>query len=98
MRFVFEPERVCSKKFTIDVDERKRLITGFESREGCPGNLGGISRLICGMSIDDVIDRFENMPVCPTSKVSSCPDQLRRALLELRTRLDAGETSENQAQ
>ncbi len=94
MQFVFVPERVCSKMYMIDVDEKTRTINGFDFKGGCPGNLQGIGRLIRGMAIDEVIERFDNMPICPTSKVSSCPEQIRRALLELRAKLDAGETVE----
>ena len=90
MQFVFIPERVCSKMFMIEVDEKTRTITNFEFKGGCPGNLNGIGRLIRGMHINDVIERFDNMPICPTSKVTSCPEQLRQALIELRDKLDAG--------
>lgn len=94
MQFVFTPERVCSKMFMIDVDEKSRTINNFEFKGGCPGNLNGIGRLIRGMHIDDVIERFDNMPICPTSKVTSCPEQLRKALIELRDKLNAGEKPE----
>ena len=39
MQFVFTPERVCSKMFMIEVDEKTRTITNFEFKGGCPGNL-----------------------------------------------------------
>ena len=94
MQFVFIPERVCSKMFMIEVDEKTRTITNFEFKGGCPGNLQGIGRLIRGMHIDEVIDRFADMPICSTSKVTSCPEQLRKALLELRERLDSGVAQE----
>ncbi len=94
MQFVFIPERVCSKMYMIEVDEKDRTITKFDFKGGCPGNLQGLGRLMRGMTIDEVIDRFDNMPICPTSKVSSCPEQIRRALLELRAKLDAGEVQE----
>ncbi len=94
MQFVFIPERVCSKMFMIEVDEKTRTITNFEFKGGCPGNLQGIGRLIRGMHIDEVIDRFDNMPICPTSKVTSCPEQLRRALIDLRAKLDTGMVQE----
>lgn len=94
MQFVFTPERVCSKMFMIEVDDKTRTITNFEFKGGCPGNLQGIGRLIRGMHIDDVIERFADMPICPTSKVTSCPEQLRKALLELRDRLNSGVAQE----
>ena len=91
MHYVFTPERVCSKMFLFDVDDETRVIRDFQFQGGCPGNLNGISRLVRGMKIDDVISRFESMPICPSSKVTSCPEQIRRALVELRSKLDAGE-------
>ena len=94
MQFVFIPERVCSKMYMIEVDEKSRIITRFDFKGGCPGNLQGIGRLIRGMHIDEVISRFENMPICPTSKVSSCPEPIRRALLDLRAKLDTGMVQE----
>ena len=94
MRYVFTPERVCSKKFMIDVDEDSRTIREFQFEGGCPGNLNGIARLLVGMKMDDVITRLENMPICPSSKVTSCPEQLRKALLEMREHLDSGTVQE----
>lgn len=45
---------------------------------GCNGNLKGISSLVEGMDIDDVIARLEGT-TCG-SKKTSCPDQLAQAL------------------
>ncbi len=94
MQYLFTPERVCSKQFFLDIDDSTRTITNFEFKGGCPGNLNGISRLIRGMKIDDVIERFADMPICPSSKVTSCPEQLRKALIEARQKMDAGETQQ----
>lgn len=92
MQYVFTPEHVCSKKFMIDVDDETRVIRDFTFTGGCPGNLEGISRLIRGMKMDEVIARFDGMPVCRTSKVSSCPEQLAKALREMKAMMDRGET------
>ena len=92
MQYVFNPERVCAKVFMIDIDENTRTIRDFESKGGCPGNLKAIARFTRGMHIDEVIDRLADMPICPASKVTSCPEQLRNGLIELRKKLDAGET------
>ena len=91
MQFLYTPERVCSKQFMIEVDEATRTIVKFDFKGGCPGNLEGIGRLVRGMHIDEVIDRLADMPICPASKVTSCPEQLRNGLIELRKKLDAGE-------
>ena len=92
MQYVFNPERVCAKVFMIDIDENTRTIRDFESKGGCPGNLKAIARFTKGMHIDEVIDRLADMPICPASKVTSCPEQLRKGLIELRDKLNAGET------
>ena len=92
MQYVYTPEHVCSKKFMIEVDDETRVIRNFEFVGGCPGNLEGIGRLIRGMKMDDVIERFADMPICRTSKVTSCPEQLGKALVEMKALLDKGET------
>jgi uncharacterized protein (TIGR03905 family) len=45
---------------------------------GCNGNLKGISALIEGMDIDEVISRVEGIRC--GMKATSCPDQLAQAL------------------
>ena len=49
---------------------------------GCPGNLAGISMLVRGMDVADVIERLEGI-TCG-GKPTSCPDQLARALKGIR--------------
>ena len=45
---------------------------------GCNGNLQGISQLVRGQRIDDVIHRLDGIRC--GAKNTSCPDQLCRAL------------------
>jgi len=45
---------------------------------GCNGNLKGISALVKGMEVDEVIARLEG--TCCGMKPTSCPDQLATAL------------------
>ena len=47
---------------------------------GCNGNLKGISSLVKGMPVDEVITRLEGI-TCGF-KGTSCPDQLAQALKE----------------
>ena len=49
---------------------------------GCPGNLQGISQLVRGQKIDDVISKLRGIR-CGT-KGTSCPDQLSMALEKLK--------------
>jgi len=67
---------VCSQsmKFEIEGDTVKKV----EIVGGCPGNLIGISRLVQGMKITDVIEKFEGISC--GGKPTSCPDQMAQAL------------------
>jgi uncharacterized protein (TIGR03905 family) len=49
---------------------------------GCHGNLQGISQLVRGQKIDDVISRINGIRC--GNKETSCPDQLSRALEQLK--------------
>lgn len=49
---------------------------------GCNGNLQGISQLVTGQKIDDVISRLDGIRC--GYKPTSCPDQLCRALKQLK--------------
>lgn len=76
--FVYEPQGVCAKRYTITVDNDNDTIRNIEIAGGCPGNLLGISHLLKGMKVDEVIERFDGVP-CGL-KTTSCPDQIARAL------------------
>jgi len=45
---------------------------------GCEGNLSGLSSLVNGMDINEVIKKLKNIKC--GSKFTSCPDQLAKAL------------------
>ena len=49
---------------------------------GCNGNLQGICRLVIGQKIDDVIGKLDGIRC--GGKPTSCPDQLCRALEQLK--------------
>ena len=71
----------CSKMIDVTADEND-IIQQVFFLGGCNGNLQGISQLVKGQRIDDVIPRLNGIR-CGT-KVTSCPDQLCRALEELK--------------
>jgi uncharacterized protein (TIGR03905 family) len=49
---------------------------------GCNGNLQGVSKLVTGQKIDDVIAKIDGIRC--GNKSTSCPDQLCRALEKLK--------------
>ncbi len=73
---------VCSKEINFDVVENKIKVVSFIG--GCDGNLLGISSLVEGMDINEVISRLRGIQC--GSKDTSCPDQLARALEVYKTK------------
>ena len=80
MEYIFTPRGVCSQKMIINTEGSK--ITGLKVLGGCSGNLQGIGRLVEGMEIDEVIRRLEGVRC--GFKSTSCPDQLAKALKQLK--------------
>lgn len=70
----------CSRSITFTVRDGKVYNVSFVG--GCNGNLKGIRALVEGMDIDEVISRLEG--ICCGMRPTSCPDQLARALREVK--------------
>lgn len=70
------PFGVCAKRISYEVEEGK--ISKVEFEGGCPGNLIGISKIVVGMPVEEVIGTFKGI-TCGR-KPTSCPDQLAQAL------------------
>lgn len=67
---------VCSSSIQFEVENGCVKNVRFEG--GCNGNTTGISKLVEGMKIEDVINRLEGVKC--GFRPTSCPDQLARAL------------------
>ena len=76
MKFEYVPKNVCSRHYTLDIEDNK--IRSLQVEGGCQGNLGGISRIVVGMDVDDVIKAFEGVDC--GGRGTSCPDQISKAL------------------
>jgi len=74
--FSYKTSGTCSREIQFEIEDNRIKSVRFEG--GCPGNLLGISNIVQGMEVDQVIQRFEN--VTCGSKATSCPDQLATAL------------------
>ena len=72
MTIQYKTRGTCSTHMTVEVEDGVRI------QNGCSGNLQGISRLVEGMKVDDVIARLEGIRC--GRKPTSCPDQLAQAL------------------
>ena len=76
-RFRYETSpMVCSQEMNFEIEGD--TIKSVEILGGCPGTLIGISELVKGMKIQDVIAKFEGISCA--GKPTSCPDQMARAL------------------
>lgn len=79
MKYTYTPKGVCSRQINIEVEDG--IVTKLEVIGGCNGNLQGISKLVQGMKIEEVIKRLKGIDC--NSKGTSCPDQIARALEEI---------------
>lgn len=77
----YETQGTCSRLIDVTADEQN-IIQQVFFLGGCNGNLQGVSKLVCGQHIDDVIKRLDGIRC--GARTTSCPDQLCRALEQLR--------------
>ena len=78
MLITYQPQGVCSQQMKIEVEEGS--VKSLQVMGGCHGNLQGLSKLVEGMKVEDVIQRLEGIRC--GGKPTSCPDQLAKALKE----------------
>ena len=72
----------CSRQILFDVNENDEVIN-VKFIGGCSGNPSGISRLVQGKKVDEVIELLSGIK-CRSN--TSCPDQLATALKEYKER------------
>lgn len=72
----YKTKGTCSTNIHFEVEDGKVKNVSFTG--GCNGNLKGISALVEGMKVEDVIDKLEGT-TC-SFKPTSCPDQLAKVL------------------
>ena len=80
MEYKYKPYGVCSSEIILDIDENTNTINDLKVINGCNGNLKGISSLVKGMKVEDVISKLSGI-TCGF-KNTSCPDQIATALKE----------------
>ena len=79
MKYVYRTQGTCSTNIELDVEEG--VLKEVTYWGGCNGNLQGISRLVTGMKVEDVIEKLEGVRCGRRS--TSCPAQLCKALHEM---------------
>lgn len=68
----------CSRQVTFDLDGN--VVHNVSFLGGCNGNLQGVSRLVEGMTVEEIQKRCAGIRC--GFKSTSCPDQLAQAVLE----------------
>lgn len=76
MEISYKTKGVCSRLINIEVQDG--IVTKVKFDGGCNGNTKGISALVEGMKVEDVINRLEGIKC--GFRDTSCPDQLAKAL------------------
>ena len=76
MNVNYTPRGVCSRNISFDIEDGK--IKNVKFLGGCNGNLQGISKLVEGMTAEEVVKKLENINC--NGKGTSCPDQLAHAI------------------
>lgn len=79
MIYNYKTKGTCSSDIELEVEGG--VLKNVSFCGGCNGNLQGISKLVAGMPVSEVIRRLEGIRC--GMKTTSCPDQLCRALHEM---------------
>ena len=74
--YTFSPSGVCSMKISFETEDG--IVKNVRFTGGCNGNTQGISKLVEGMEINEVIRRLKGTNC--GGRGTSCPDQLAIAL------------------
>ena len=82
MLYEYIPKGVCSIKMIFNIEDN--IVKSLKIIGGCPGNTVGVSKLIEGKSIDEIIQMLKGIPC--GFKNTSCPDQIAQALEEYKSK------------
>ncbi|MCI8517655.1 MAG: TIGR03905 family TSCPD domain-containing protein [Hungatella sp.] len=76
MRYEVKPQGVCPSKISFDLNGN--VVTNVSFTNGCNGNLKAISKVIDGMTVEQIEGYFRGN-TCG-KKNTSCADQLARVV------------------
>jgi uncharacterized protein (TIGR03905 family) len=79
MKYIYKPQGTCSTEIRFDINEN--IITNVSFVNGCNGNLQAVSRLVDGMTADQIQEKCKGIMCVERgkSKGTSCADQLALA-------------------
>ena len=78
MTYEYKPQGVCPSKITFSLEGN--VVSNVSFAGGCDGNLKAISRVIDGMTVEQIEKNFSG--IACGRKTTSCSDQLAKAVRE----------------
>lgn len=86
MEYRYRTSGVCSREICFDIDDD--VITNVRFTGGCDGNLKAVSKLVDGMTVQQIEDKLKGN-TCGF-RPTSCADQLARAVRQAHDEQKAG--------
>lgn len=78
MSYIYKTRGTCSTQ--IEVELEGNIVKNVKFTGGCNGNLQAVSRLVSGLTVDEVVEKLSGIHCGP--RPTSCGDQLSRAVRE----------------
>ena len=78
MAYIYRTKGTCSSEIEVELDGN--VLKSVKFYGGCHGNLQGISKLVVGMTVEDITEKLAGIRC--GFKRTSCPDQLVQAVNE----------------
>ncbi len=78
MEYIYKTECTCSQEIKFDINGN--VITNISFTGGCNGNLKAISRLVDGITVEEIESKLSGI-LCGR-RPTSCSDQLAKAVKE----------------
>lgn len=79
MKFTYYTNGTCSQVIEFEIEDG--VVKNVQFYGGCDGNTQGVSRLVEGMKVEEVLQRLEGIRC--GFKATSCPDQLCKAIRQI---------------
>ena len=76
MAYIYRTKGTCSSEIEVELDGN--ILKSVKFYGGCHGNLQGISKLVVGMTGEEITEKLAGIRC--GFKRTSCPDQLARTL------------------
>lgn len=76
MQYTYIPKGVCSRRIDVELDGN--VIKKVQFVGGCDGNLKAISKIVEGMTVETIQEKFSGIRC--EMKNTSCSDQLAKAV------------------